>query len=712
MWRALRAPNACKTCAFGMGGARGGMRNEVGGRFEVCKKSVQAMAADMQSAIPPGFFERFGVAELARMTPRELEQAGRLTTPLLLSEGETHYSEIGWGEALERAGAKLAATDPRHSFFYVSGRSSNEAGFLLQLFARVYGTNNVHNCSYYCHQASGVGLGEAIGSGTASVRLDDLRRCDTLFLMGANPASNHPRFMKELLQLRRRGGTVVVVNPAREPGLCRFRVPSDWRSLLFGSQIATRTLQPRIGGDIALMIGIAKYLLETGAEDRGFVAEHTKGWPLWRNVVERATWDEIVAACALSVAEIRAAAAIYAESKATIFAWAMGITHHRHGVENVRCIANLALMRGMVGRPGCGLLPLRGHSNVQGMGTMGVVPRLKAALIERLEAELSAALPSEPGLDTMACMERAAAGEMRVAWCLGGNLYGSNPASRFAAGALARIDQVVCFNTSLNTGHVHGRGKETLILPVRARDEEPQCTTQESMFSYVRRSAGGPARHPNTRTETSIVVDLAKRLFGSQGPVDWGSLGEHDTIRELIAKAIPDFAPLARGQEFHIPGRAPRDARFGTSDGRAAFQAVAIPYSEPPAPGERLLMSVRSEGQFNTVVYEEGDLYRGQKRRDVILMNPADIDQLGLSTDQRVRVRSEHGELPEIAVRAFDVSRGCAMMYYPEANTLYPTTVDPLSRTPAFKNVRVTLLGDDDPLIRVDRAAAAQAVDA
>ncbi|MAE69247.1 MAG: histidine kinase [Gemmatimonadetes bacterium] len=689
---AMRSPNTCKACALGMGGAAGGMSNELGGRFELCKKSVQAMAADMRGRVPEGFFGRFGARELRAMSSRELEQAGRLTSPILLEPAKEHYREIGWDEAIGRAAKKLSDTDPGDSFFYVSGRSSNEAGFLLQLFARIYGTNNVNNCSYYCHQASGVGLGASIGSGTASIRLADVRGCDTLFLIGANPASNHPRFMKELVSLRRRGGKVVVVNPAREIGLCSFRVPSDWRSLFFGSEIASLYVQPRIGGDIAFFTGIARCVIEAGAADDTFIAEHTSGWKEWWSTIQRSSWEEIVSASGVDETAIRAAAEIYLESRATIFAWAMGITHHIHGVENVQCIASLALMRGMVGRPGAGLLPLRGHSNVQGMGTMAVVPRMKAALIERLERELGEKLPTEKGLDTMGCMERAHAGEMRVAWCLGGNLYGSNPASRFAREAMGAIDQVVYFSTTLNTGHAHGIGKETIVLPVRARDEEEQTTTQESMFSFVRRSAGGPARHPKIRTETAIIVDVARRLFSSDTPVDWEAMGDHDNIRELIAKAIPGFSRLASGEEFHIPGRAIREPSFPTEDGRARFHAIEIPRDNRCTDDELLLMSVRSEGQFNTVVYEEEDLYRHQSRRDVILMNEADIARLDLRHDQKVRVESDHGALPAITVRPFDISPGCALMYYPEANALYPTAVDPRSRTPAYKNVAIRLV--------------------
>lgn len=691
-WRAMRSPNACKTCGLGMGGADGGMTNELGKRFEVCKKSVQAMAADMQGKIPDGFFKRFSVSEMKGMTSRELEHAGRLTEPLLLEQGATHYREISWDEAIKRATLKLHETSPADSFFYFSGRSSNEAGFLLQLFARVYGTNNVNNCSYYCHQASGVALTDSFGSSTATIMLEDIAKSDAVFLFGANPASNHPRFMKELMDLRRRGGKVVVINPVKEVGLCNFRVPSDWRSLLFGSEIASEYIQPRIGGDIAMMVGIGKCLLEWDAISEEFISNHTNGWSDWRAELERSTWPEILAASGLKEVEIRTAAEIYRHSNATIFSWAMGMTHHRHGVDNVRCISNLALMRGMVGGPGCGLLPLRGHSNVQGMGTMAVVPKMKSAVIERLERELGTKMPTAVGMDTMACVRSAHANKVRLAWCLGGNLYGSNPSSSFANEAMSRIDQIVYFNTTLNTGHANGCGKETIILPVRARDEEEQVTTQESMFSLVRRSSGGPPRHAGTRTETSIVVAVAQELFGTSSPVDWSAMRDHDNIRDLIAKAIPGFEPITSGKEFHIAGRAFHTPSFATADGRANFAELSIPDNNGCAADELLLMSVRSEGQFNTVVYEEEDLYRNQSSRDVILMNEADIKRFGLCHQQRVTVSSAQSEMKNIEVRSFDISRGSALMYYPECNGLYSMDCDPKSLTPSFKNVAVKLV--------------------
>src|SRR5262249_49513066 len=293
LWKALRAKNACKTCALGMGGQAGGMRNEAGHWPEVCKKSLQAMVADMQEGLRPEFFRRYSIAQLRTLSPRELEWCGRLTEPLYAGPDDTHYRVVSWEDALGRLAERLRRTSPLESFFYASGRSSNEAGFLLQLFARMYGTNYVNNCSYYCHQASGVGLTRSLGTGTATVTLEDVENADLFVLLGGNPASNHPRLMRSLMLIRRRGGHVIVVNPVKEVGLVNFSVPSDLRSLLFGSKIASLYVQPHIGGDIALLTGVAKALLERNAIDAAFIAEATEGFDAYANVVRAALWDEI-----------------------------------------------------------------------------------------------------------------------------------------------------------------------------------------------------------------------------------------------------------------------------------------------------------------------------------------------------------------------------------------------------------------------------------
>lgn len=694
-FRALRSRNACKTCALGMGGQKGGMVNESGRFPEVCKKSIQAMAADMQGAIRQGFFSDFTFEKLNAFTPRELESTGRLTEPLYAGPLDTGYRPIEWDEALRRIAEKMKLTAADDSFFYFSGRSSNEAGFLLQLFARLYGTNNVNNCSYYCHQASGVGLSSVTGSGTATVVLEDLDDSDLLILIGANPASNHPRLMRTIIDLRRRGGKVIVINPLREIGLVRFKLPSDVRSLLFGSKIADEYVQPHIGGDIALMMGVAKGVLERGDADTEFIEQHTNDWPALRERIESTDWATIIEQSGVDRATIDRITEMYCQSKRTIFCWAMGVTHHKHGVENVQMIGNLALLRGMVGRPGCGLLPLRGHSNVQGIGSIGAAPKLKEAVFERLERTFNVKLPTAEGLDTLSCIEKAGAGGLRFAWCLGGNLYGSNPDSAFAGKAFRKIDSVVYLSTTLNTGHVHGRGRETIVLPVLARDEEPQATTQESMFNFVRLSDGGKRRHEGPRAEVDVIATIAQMVLGDDHPVDFESMRQYGDIRQAIAKIIPGYEKIGqideKREEFQVAGRTFHTPTFATETGRAAFHDIELPKFAANGPNDLRLTTVRSEGQFNTVVYEEEDIYRGQERRDVIMMNSRDIERMGLSVDQRVTVRSSLAAMRNLLVRAIDIPAGNAVMYYPEVNVLVPRTEDAKSHTPAFKHVRVTI---------------------
>ncbi len=696
LYKAMRSRNACKTCALGMGGQKGGMVNEAGAFPEVCKKSLQAMVADMQGAIEPTFWNQHSVADLQQLSPRELEHLGRLIQPVRYRRDATHFETITWQQAMDAITERLRATDPNETFWYFSGRSSNEAGFLLQLLARVYGTNNVNNCSYYCHQASGVGLQTSIGSGTATIVLDDLENADCVFLIGGNPASNHPRLMTSLMQVRRRGGKVIVINPVRETGLVKFRVPSNLISLLKGTKIASHYCQPHIGGDLALLWGIAKAIVNLDAIDEDFVSSHCRNTDQWFRAVDTVAWEEIETKSGIPRSEIESIADVYAHSKKSVFAWTMGITHHAHGVQNVQAIANLALARGMVGRPGCGLMPIRGHSNVQGIGSVGVTPKLKNQIFESLEREFGVRLPKTAGWDTLACIEAANKYEAAVGFCLGGNLYGSNPDSKFAAEALSRLKMSVMLSTTMNTGHVHGLADETIILPVLARDEEPEPTTQESMFNYVRLSDGGPRRLPGPRSEVEVIAQIAAKLVPDAEGIDWNEMGRTKTIRHWISEVVPGYEKIAdidqSKQEFQIGGRTLHAPEFRTYDGRAVLHVHALPALKGTGDGELRLMTVRSEGQFNTVVYEEQDLYRNQDRRDVILIHPDDLEHLELEHDEQVTVRSETGELTDILARGYSQIRpGNALMYYPEANELVARHADPDSKTPAFKGVVVRI---------------------
>jgi len=693
--KALRAHNTCKACGLGMGGQKGGMTDEQGNFPAVCNKSIQAQSTDIQPAIPTALFDR-SVAEIAALSAREIEHLGRLGQPIHKPAGAAHYRPIGWNAALALAAERLGATAPDRSMFYASGRSSNEAGFLFQLVARLYGTNNISNCSYYCHQATSVALEGSIGTGTATIALDDLDICDLIFVIGANPASNHPRFIHKLAACRERGGAVVMINPAREPGLVRFALPKSPRSLLSGgTEIASDYLQPAIGGDIALFKALAKGVVELGGVDTRFLDVHAEGKAEFLTDLDAADWPSLEAASGVARADVMRVAERYAQARNAVFAWGMGMTHHLHGVENIHYIANLALLRGMIGRPGAGLLPLRGHSNVQGIGTIGVKPVLAAEVLARIEQRFGLELPRSKGLDTMAAMQAAADGRIDAAVLMGGNLFAANPNSIWAERALDRIGFRMCLTTTLNHSHVRGADRsELLVLPVTARDEEWEPTTQESMFNFVRMSDGGIARIAEARPESVILADLARRLLPDCG-IDFGAFARHRTLRQAIAEIIPELAGLAEidasKREFHVGGRLKHRPEFATASGRARLHVHPLPETRQQG-FPFALTSVRSEGQFNSIVYEEQDSYRGVPSRWSVLMSRADMTALGIDEGMRVHLESPHGRMDNVIALPFALPPGNAMAYYPEANALTGTAVDPASRTPAFKNTPVRIV--------------------
>ncbi len=689
LYRRLRSRNACKTCALGMGGQSGGMVNEAGQFPEVCKKSVQAQAGDMAGAIEEAYFAQTPISEMAELGSARLERLGRLTFPIVAGPDDKHFRRIGWGKAFQMAAAALRSSEPDRTFFYSSGRSSNEAAYLFQLVARAYGTNNVHNCSYYCHAASGVALSKVYGSTTASLTLDDLDKADLALVVGCNPASNHPRLLTKLMHLKRRGGKVIVINPLRELGLERFRVPSDWRSMLFGSKIADLYIQPHIGADVALLKAILKALLEAESLDYGFIEHFAGGWDEVQDDIRESSWNELLSAAGVSRHEVEQAAEMIARSERGVCLWAMGLTHHKNGVDNVLALSNIALARGWLGRVGAGLLPVRGHSNVQGVGSCGVAPKVKKAFTERMEQLYGFKMPVGQGQHTYASMAAAHDGDIDAALLLGGNLFASNPDRAWASVALRRIPFTCSVTTKLNEGHVIGRGKTSLVLPALARDEESQLTTQESMFNFVRISDGGsPAVDGEMRSEVAIIAALAERLLPAVG-VNWQAMQSHRRLREEMARVVPGYAAIAevdeQRREFQIDGRTFHEPRFATPDGKARFVITGLPKFRPK-PGEFRLMTIRSEGQFNTVVYDEEDLYRGNTHRNVVMIAAEDAEELGVTEGESVVVDTDTGSMA-VQVSIVQLRPGNIAMYYPEANAIVPRELDPASRTPAFKSI-------------------------
>lgn len=691
--KALNSHNTCKACGLGMGGQRGGMTNELDEFPSVCNKSIQAQSTDIQAPIPLEIFEH-NLNDFSQLSAYELEHLGRLNTPLYKSASENTYRPVEWDYAIHLMAERFAATKPERSFFYTSGRSSNEAGFVLQLLARLYGTNNVNNCSYYCHQATGVGLQNAIGTGTATISLEDLGKSDCIFVIGANPSSNHPRFVHQLKNCRERGGQVIIINPAKEPGLVRFAVPKSAKSMLSGGTwIASDYIQPKIGSDLLLLKGIAKALIESDTIDKDYIAHYTENFEIFLNDIGTISWQIITDSTGVTQSDILKIANAYAKSQCTVFAWGMGITHHLHGVENVEAIANLALLRGMIGKQGAGLLPLRGHSNVQGIGTVGVKPVLAEDVFSQIEKTFNVSLPRETGMDTLACLQAAFDKKIDVALFMGGNLFSATPNSEWAQQALDQIGFKVFLTTTLNRGHVVGmENSEALILPVSARDEEWQPTTQESMFNYVRLSDGGITRLAKVRPEVSILCDFAKKLL-PDCPIDFSQFKHHNNIRTAIAATIPGMSELKdiaeTKQEFTIKDRLLVQPTFKTPTGRARFLTNTKPTALTSTEFPFLLASIRSEGQFNSIIYEENDSYRGTDTRWSVLMNKNDMIELKINAGDQVRISSQHGEMQNVKVFAFDLPRGNVMAYYPEANVLIGTTHDPRSKTPAFKSVPV-----------------------
>jgi molybdopterin-dependent oxidoreductase alpha subunit len=713
LWQTLTHKSACLSCAWGTGGQNGGFRDELGEPLQRCLKSVEAIGAELQPAVPAEVFAGRTLEELQQLSSAECDRLGRLDRPLIHREGSQHYEPISWQEVHNLTAEAFRSPAPERVASYSSGRSSNEAAFLLQLLLRAMGSNNLADCSDLCHAPSTVGLSRVFGSGTSMVNLESLQQADGVVLVGSNAPANHPRLMNELIRLRERGGTVIVINPVLEGGLLKFGSPAfPIRSLLAGgSEIASLFLQPIPGSDVAVFLGLQKALLERDAIAWEFVKAHAEGWPELIGQIEGTSWEAITSCCGLSHEELEHTAARLAACKAVVFAWAMGITHHANGTSNVQAIANTAVLTGNVARPGAGTMPIRGHSNVQGFGSMGVSVRLREPMQRALEQLLGKPLSRVQGYDTRALIEAAEGGRIDTLLCLGGNLYGANPDSGQARRALGQIDTVICLATKPNTGHFHGLGaRQTLLLSVFNRFETPHRTTVESGNNWVRLNEPGTTHLGSGQliSEVAFLTELAHRLHGDT-PINWRRLQDPVYVRELIARTVPGYEAIAAidasKREFEVGGRVFAGPRFATASGRARLAVTPLPELGLPdvehfgglAPGERglvlNLITARSYGQHNTVVYKAGDAARGMPHRKTILMHPGDISGSGLAAHQRVTVQGEAGTLEGIEVIPGSIRRGSALMFYPEANVLMRAVIDAESGTPAFKRVPVLVRG-------------------
>jgi molybdopterin-dependent oxidoreductase alpha subunit len=708
LWQTLNHKSACLSCAWGAGGQRGGFTNEVGESLQRCMKSVEAISAELLPAVSEQFFERHSLYELQQLTSQEADRLGRWSFPVVLRAGQTHYERLDW-EELYTLATQAFQHSPERVASYSSGRSSNEAAYLLQLMMRALGSNNLADCSDLCHAPSTVGLKQVFGSGTSMVSLEGLKQSDCVVLVGSNAPANHPRLMNELIKIRERNGHVIVINPVEEVGLVKFASPAyPVRSLLTGSEIASLYLQPIPGSDVALFCGIQKALLAMNFVDFDFLEAHTDGWAAVIDKAHATAWDDITQICGVSQIEIEAAAQIIGQAKGVVFAWAMGITQQANGVDNVFSIANTALMTGNVGKAGAGTMPIRGHSNVQGFGSMGVTTRLKAEIQHALEALLGKSLSRTPGYDARALIEAADAGQVDALLCVGGNLYAANPDLTQAKRSLGQIKTIIYLATKPNLGHFHGLASQnTIIIPVFNRFETPHFNTTESGNNFVRLNDPGTThlKKGDLISEVAFLTELAHRLLGDR-PVNWRRLQNTEYIRQLIAQTIPGYGPIGEidqtKTEFTIEGRIFTQPKFNTPSGKAHMTVTPLPELDLPTAAEFgipettaslvvALMTGRSYSQHNTVVYREGDRYRGMPHRNCILLNQADAESAGLSDHQRVTVQGDAGQLEQVEVIYGSVRTGAALMFYPEANILFKAKIDPRCGTPAYKRVPVVV---------------------
>jgi molybdopterin-dependent oxidoreductase alpha subunit len=683
-------------------------------RIEFCENGAKAFAEEAtRKRATPELFAAHDLEALRSMSEFELGQLGRITHPMILERGDTHYRPIEWDAALARIAGALRELEPDQAVFYTSGRTSNEAAFLYQLFGRAYGTNNFPDCSNMCHESSGVGLGEVIGVGKGTVGLADFERADAIFVIGQNPGTNHPRMLSTLREAVRRGATIVSINPLREPGLVKFSHPQKVGDLLGGgTPLASEFLQVKVGGDVALLQGIMKEVLALEAErpgqilDRAFIDQYTTGFDQLRAALEARSWDVILEESGVPREQLRRAAEIYAGAGATIVCWAMGITQHKNAVANVQEIVNLLLLRGNLGRPGAGVCPVRGHSNVQGDRTVGITEQPKPAFLDALAAEFGFAPPREHGLDTVESIRAMAEGRAHLFFAMGGNFLSASPDTEATARALERCRLTAHVSTKVNRTHLHP-GAVSIILPCLGRTErDPQAAGEqfvsvEDSMSLVHRSRGHlPPASEHLRSEPAIVAGLARATLGDRLAIDWEALaGDYDRIRDHIANVVPGFEDynqrVRQPDGFLLPNSA-RDRDFTPVGGKARFTVHDIPRLALP-PGRLRLMTMRSHDQYNTTIYGLDDRYRGIKgQRRVVFVHPDDITALGLEPRQVVDLISEwtDGErrAPRFIVIPYDLPRGCAGAYFPEANPLVPldSTADK-SNTPTSKSIVVRL---------------------
>jgi len=718
---------------------------------EFCENGAKAVAEEATlRRVGPEFFAAHSLDELRAHDDWWLGQQGRLTHPMILEEGATHYRPISWDDALRVIADELRGLeDPDAAVFYTSGRTSNEAAFLYQLLVRGVGTNNLPDCSNMCHESSGSALTETIGIGKGTVSIEDIHEADLLIVAGQNPGTNHPRMLSALEKAKRNGATIIAVNPLPEAGLIRFQNPQTVRGVVLGgTKIADTFVQIRLGGDQALFQAIGKHLLEVEARDGGvldhaFIAEHTSGFDEYRQAMADARWSDLVTATGLPEKALRRVAEAVRTSEATIVCWAMGLTQHKHSVPMLREIINALLLQGNIGRRGAGVCPVRGHSNVQGDRTVGIYEKPSEQFLDALDAEFSFRAPREHGYDTVDAIRAMRDGRVRFFMGMGGNFVSATPDTAVVEQAMANLDLTAHVSTKLNRSHVV-TGRRAIILPTLGRTDRdlragrPQRVTVEDSMGAVHASHGRldpPA--DDLLSEVAIVARLCALLFGdaprslsergtsetkrpepdgadaaaarhpSNVPqADWAALeSDYALIREHIERVVPGFEDynerIEGGRTLYLPNGPRDERRFATPDGRARFTVNELHYPVIPR-GRLLLQTIRSHDQYNTTIYGKDDRYRGiHGGRRVVLVNAKDIRALGFEEGEIVDLVSEwtrpggtveERRAEEFRIVAYRTPRGNAAAYYPETNVLVPLdSVADVSGTPTSKSVVVRL---------------------
>jgi anaerobic selenocysteine-containing dehydrogenase len=680
---------------------------------EYCENGAKAIAEEATTRkVTPVFFQKYSVSELSQKSDYWLGQQGRLTKPLVLREGQTHYQEVSWEESFKLIGNQLnSLPSPDEAIFYTSGRTSNEAAFLYQLFIRMYGTNNMPDCSNMCHESSGSALGETLGLGKGSVKLDDFEKAEVIMILGQNPGTNHPRMLSALEKAKRAGAKIISINPLIEAGLLKFKHPQEVRDVFFGGEKLTDIyLQIRINGDLALLKSMNKLLLEAEQKsgnvfDKDFIINQSENYERYIQSLESEDLEQLSEACGIALDEIKAATQLLIDHKKIIVCWAMGLTQHKNSVVTIREVVNLLLLKGSIGIEGGGTCPVRGHSNVQGDRTMGIYEKPPKILLDNLQKVFGFDPPRKHGFDTVASIKAMSEGKAKVFIAMGGNFLSATPDTEFTAKALQNCDLTVQISTKLNRSHlIHG--KTALILPTLGRTDldlqtdGEQFVTVENSMGVVHSSKG--VLEPisgHLLSESAIVAGMAKATLVNKS-LDWDKLvANYDNIRDLIEKTIVGFDSyndrVRQDGGFYLPNL-PRERKFGTDSAKAKFSINQLETIQL-LDNEYIMMTIRSHDQFNTTIYGLDDRYRGiYNERRIIMMNDSDMAEAKLEKYRVVNLYNRHGGIERLAekfiVVPYNIPRKCVATYFPEANVLVPIdSFADISKTPTSKSVVITI---------------------